>query len=54
MDEIRNKWLNEPYETRNGNNRVSGKSGELLNDYKVFRSEWSLYATEYDSNWERS
>lgn len=51
MAEIREKWLNEPYETRNKSTscRLSGKVN-VLDNLDVFYSQWAEYIEEYDSN----
>lgn len=50
MLDYREEWASEAYNTRHGNNRVSGKNTDLLNDYDVFMSEWASYVNEYSDN----
>lgn len=45
MDQLREAWLNEPYETRNRNDfcRVSGKN--VTHNRDEFYSDWSEYVS---------
>lgn len=51
MAEIREKWLNEPYENRNKSTscRLSGKVN-VQDGLDIFYSQWAEYIEEWQDN----